>query len=97
MSHRSTADEYLIREKGKAFPEYFYSYLKLYLQRFVVPPMVTKDELIMRLKRDLKMILQGMEVDERKTHEENSGLVSDGVWAWFTLFYQSMKRGTMKL
>ena len=74
--NRSTADEYLIREKGKAFPDYFYSYLKLYLQRFVVPPMVTKDDLIMRLKRDLKMILQGMEVDEKKSHEENSGLVS---------------------
>ena len=38
--------------------------------------MVTKDDLIMRLKRDLKMILQGMEVDEKKSHEENSGLVS---------------------
>ena len=72
---RSSADEYLVQEKGRAFPEYFYTYLKLYLQRFVVPPMVTKDDLIMRLKRDLKMILQGMEVDEGKTHEENSGLV----------------------
>merc|ERR1712142_476840 len=72
---RSTADEYLIREKGKAFPEYFYSYLKLYLQRFVVPPKVAKDDLILRLKRDLQMILRGMEVDEKKSHEENSGLV----------------------
>ena len=72
---RSTADEYLIREKGEAFPEYFYSYLKLYLQRFVVPPKVSKDDLILRLKRDLQMILRGMEVDEKKSHEENSGLV----------------------
>ena len=46
--HRLSAEEYLRQQQGKAFPEYFYTFLKLYLQRFATPPIIPSDERIIR-------------------------------------------------
>jgi phosphoinositide-3-kinase regulatory subunit 4 len=45
---RLSAEEYLIQQRGKAFPEYFYTFLKLYLQRFASPPILAAEERIVR-------------------------------------------------
>ena len=47
-THRLSAEEYLIQERGKAFPEYFYTFLKLYLQRFASTPIMPADDRILR-------------------------------------------------
>jgi phosphoinositide-3-kinase regulatory subunit 4 len=47
-SHRLSAEEYMIQQRGKAFPEYFFSFLKLYLQRFATPPILPPDDKVIR-------------------------------------------------
>lgn len=45
-SHRLSAEEYMIQQRGKAFPEYFYTFLKIYLQQFVSTPVIPPDDRI---------------------------------------------------
>ncbi|XP_064641912.1 phosphoinositide 3-kinase regulatory subunit 4-like isoform X2 [Lineus longissimus] len=71
---RLSAEEYLIQQRGKAFPEYFYTFLKLYLQRFASPPILAAEERIMRIKKDIDDILKNLDVDKDNS-EENTGLV----------------------
>ena len=47
-SHRLSAEEYMIQQRGKAFPEYFYTFLKIYLQQFVSAPFIPPDDRITR-------------------------------------------------
>ena len=47
-SHRLSAEEYLIQQRVKTFPDYFYTFLKLYIQRFATPPILSSDERIFR-------------------------------------------------
>jgi len=47
-SHRLSAEEYLIQQRGKAFPEHFYTFLKLYIQRFATAPILPPDDRISR-------------------------------------------------
>ena len=49
QSLRLSAEEYLVQQKGKAFPEYFYTFLKLYLQRYATSPILSPDDRIARL------------------------------------------------
>ena len=48
---RDTAEEYLIQQQDKAFPRYFYTFLKLYLQRFASSPIMPADDRIARLDK----------------------------------------------
>lgn len=72
--HRLSAEEYMIQQRGKAFPEYFFSFLKLYLQRFATPPIMPPDDRIVRLKKDFPLITKNLCVKEDHC-EENVGLV----------------------
>jgi phosphoinositide-3-kinase regulatory subunit 4 len=45
---RHTANEYLAEQKGKAFPEYFYSFLQSYMQIFSTDSAMVPDQKIMR-------------------------------------------------
>ncbi|XP_013397860.1 phosphoinositide 3-kinase regulatory subunit 4 [Lingula anatina] len=72
--HRLTAEEYLIQQRGKAFPEYFYTFAKLYLQRFASVPIMSSDDRVMRIKKDLQQIFIQLGVDEDHP-EKNMGLV----------------------
>ncbi|KAL3861428.1 hypothetical protein ACJMK2_007462 [Sinanodonta woodiana] len=73
-AHRLSAEEYLIQQRGKSFPEYFYTFLKIYIQRFATPPILTPDDRIARIKRDMDQILKSLGINESNP-EENTGLV----------------------
>ncbi|CAG5136560.1 unnamed protein product [Candidula unifasciata] len=70
---RLSAEEYLIKQRGKAFPEYFYTFFKSYAQQFATLPVMPSDDWVLILNRDMDTILAGMDVDERP--EKNSKLV----------------------
>lgn len=72
--HRLSAEEYMIQQRGKAFPEYFYTFLKLYIQRFAQAPILPPDDRISRINRDLSLIKKHLLISE-KDPEENMGLV----------------------
>ncbi|EDO39636.1 predicted protein [Nematostella vectensis] len=55
---RLTAVEYMRVYKGQVFPEQFYDFLKGYMTRFAILPVLTSDEKISRIKRDINQILQ---------------------------------------
>ncbi|XP_039265322.2 phosphoinositide 3-kinase regulatory subunit 4-like [Styela clava] len=57
---RFTAEQYLTKWKGKAFPVEFYSHLKKYLGRFCEPPLLSADQTINTLHSDLSTILQNL-------------------------------------
>jgi phosphoinositide-3-kinase regulatory subunit 4 len=40
---RLSANDYLTSEKGKSFPEYFYSFMLSYMQSFSADPTMTPD------------------------------------------------------
>ncbi len=45
---RQTANEYLSEQKGKAFPEYFYSFLQSYMQLFSTDPTMMPDQKVVK-------------------------------------------------
>lgn len=55
---RKSAEIYLDQERGKLFPEYFYSFLQSYLQMFSTIPIVPADEKITRLYSDIEQIIK---------------------------------------
>ncbi|XP_048750935.2 phosphoinositide 3-kinase regulatory subunit 4-like isoform X2 [Ostrea edulis] len=73
-SHRLSAEEYMIQQRGKAFPEYFYTFLKIYLQQFVSTPVIPPDDRISKIKRDFPRIIKSLCPQEERS-EENVGLV----------------------
>ena len=44
---RLSAEEYLIKHRGKAFPEYFYTFFKTYSQQFATTPIMPSDDRIL--------------------------------------------------
>lgn len=73
-SHRLSAEEYMIQQRGKAFPEYFYTFLKIYLQQFVSTPLTPPDDRINKIKRDFPRIVKSICPQEERS-EDNIGLV----------------------
>lgn len=51
--NRKSAEDYLDQERGRLFPEYFYSFLQSYLQMFSSTPIMSPDDKIMRLHTDI--------------------------------------------
>lgn len=88
-SQRLSAELYLSQERGKLFPEYFYSFLQSYMLIFSASPILSSDEKIMRLKKDIGNIFkflcprgqrvvdekQDAEKEVRAESDENDGLV----------------------
>lgn len=52
-AQRLTAEIYLSHERGKLFPEYFYTFLQSYMLFFSASPILSPDEKIFRLKSDI--------------------------------------------
>lgn len=50
---RLTAELYLSQERGRLFPEYFYTFLQGYMLMFSASPILSCDEKIARLKNDI--------------------------------------------
>ena len=71
---RFTAEEYMVQQKGRAFPDYFYTFLKYYLQRFASPPILTPDERVQRIKRDLSVIFEKLNISKANP-EGNTSLL----------------------
>lgn len=51
--NRKSAEDYLDLERGRLFPEYFYSFLQSYLQMFSSTSTMSPDDKIMRLHTDI--------------------------------------------
>ncbi|RUS85454.1 hypothetical protein EGW08_006787 [Elysia chlorotica] len=71
---RLSAEEYLIKHRGKAFPEYFYTFFKTYSQQFATTPIMPSDDRILILNRDMDHILASLDLDTERP-EKNSKLV----------------------
>lgn len=72
-SRRKAAEIYLAQARGNVFPEYFYSFLQSYMQIFSAAPILSPDEKIGILKKDIGNITNmfGRErEDERREEEE---------------------------
>lgn len=76
---RLSAEDYLAQERGRLFPEYFYTFLQSYMLIFSASPIMTPDEKIIRLKSDIGNIFKflGPINDEKESNNEGEceGLV----------------------
>lgn len=54
---RKSADVYLDEERGRLFPDYFYTFLQSYMQMFSSIPILPPDDKILRLYSDIKQII----------------------------------------
>ncbi|XP_018329607.1 phosphoinositide 3-kinase regulatory subunit 4 [Agrilus planipennis] len=74
-NQRLSAELYLSQERGRLFPEYFYTFLQPYMQIFSSTPILSSDEKISRLKKDIKNIFNflktGKNKEEGETAQEN--------------------------
>lgn len=57
-AQRLSAELYLSQERGRIFPEYFYSFLQPYMLIFSTSPILSYDEKISRLKNDIGNIFK---------------------------------------
>ncbi|CAD6231449.1 GSCOCG00001414001-RA-CDS [Cotesia congregata] len=63
-SNRKSAEIYLSQARGKIFPEYFYSFLQSYMLIFSAAPIMSPDEKINRLKKDICNIINIFKSEE---------------------------------
>lgn len=70
-NQRLSAELYLSQERGRLFPEYFYTFLQSYMQIFSASPILSSDEKILRLKKDIGSIFNFLHPDQAKV-DENS-------------------------
>lgn len=82
-NQRLSAELYLSQERGRLFPEYFYSFLQSYMLIFSTSPILSPDEKISRLKKDisdnfLKLLCARPKTEEsEEKHDEEKGGESD--------------------
>lgn len=73
---RLSAAEFMKKYRGVIFPEQFYTFLKNYMSKFAMLPVLTADEKISRIKRDIEQILK--ELLLTKDTEDETTLDKDG-------------------
>jgi len=71
-AQRHSVEEYLRQARGKAFPEYFYSFLQSYMQMFSRAPHMSSDQKILRIYKDLDNFDELL-----KTSDENEKIDSE--------------------
>lgn len=85
---RLSAELYLAQERGRLFPEYFYSFLQSYMLIFSASPILSPDEKILRLKKDIgnifKFLCPSFKDDEeekcdKEKENEGNGEDNDGL------------------
>lgn len=69
---RLSAAEFMKKYRGVIFPEQFYTFLKNYMSKFSMLPVLTADEKIGRIKRDIGQILQELLVKTDASEEDTS-------------------------
>lgn len=73
-ANRKSAEDYLAQERGRLFPEYFYSFLQSYMLIYSSTPILSPDEKIMRLKGDVENIFKFLGPEIRSgTGEDSEG------------------------
>ncbi|KAG8300624.1 phosphoinositide-3-kinase, regulatory subunit 4 [Homalodisca vitripennis] len=102
---RLSAEDYLSQERGKVFPDYFYTFLQSYMLIFSSStPILSPDEKIERLKKDIKNIVNMMRsesVNQNKKEEKQCSINDDPLviitslvlLEKFTTFVQTTKDG----
>ncbi|XP_008197837.2 phosphoinositide 3-kinase regulatory subunit 4 isoform X2 [Tribolium castaneum] len=70
-SKRLSAEDYLAKERGKLFPEYFFTFLQSYMLIFSATPILSPDEKILRLKSDIANIFKFLG-PIKHSHEDDS-------------------------
>lgn len=63
-ANRKSAELYLSQARGTIFPEYFYSFLQSYMLIFSAAPILSPDEKINRLKKDIGNIISILRAEE---------------------------------
>lgn len=63
-ANRKSAEIYLAQTRGTIFPEYFYSFLQSYMLIFSAAPILSPDEKITRLKKDIGNIISILKTEE---------------------------------
>jgi phosphoinositide-3-kinase regulatory subunit 4 len=66
-ANRKSAEIYLAQARGIVFPEYFYSFLQSYMLIFSNSPILSPDEKIVRLKKDIGNIIKILAQEEENT------------------------------
>lgn len=61
---RKSAEIYLAQARGTVFPEYFYLFLQPYMLIFSAAPILSPDEKINRLKKDISNIINILKAEE---------------------------------
>lgn len=72
---RKSAELLLDSQKGKLFPEYFYSFLQSFLQMFSSSPILMADEKISRLYADIEQIIKILTNGNDGDKDDNDGLI----------------------
>jgi phosphoinositide-3-kinase regulatory subunit 4 len=62
-ARRQSAEVYLAQERNRVFPEYFYSFLQPYMHIFSAAPILSPDEKISRLRKDMQNIIKILRTD----------------------------------
>lgn len=62
---RLTAEEYLKQQRGKAFPDIFYTFLQPYMAQFAKETFQSADERVLVIRKDLDNILHNLRGGER--------------------------------
>ena len=57
---RYTAEQYLTHWKSRAFPKYFYTYLKYYFGKFCEPPLLSPDQVVSTLFSDMHSFVNNL-------------------------------------
>ncbi|XP_043266677.1 phosphoinositide 3-kinase regulatory subunit 4 isoform X2 [Venturia canescens] len=70
--NRKSAEIYLSQARGKVFPEYFYSFLQSYMLIFSAAPILSPDEKINRLKKDIGNIINILKAEENLSRKSIS-------------------------
>lgn len=63
-ANRKSAEIYLAQARGTVFPEYFYSFLQSYMLIFSAAPILSPDEKINRLKKDIGNIINILKAED---------------------------------
>ncbi|XP_012287746.1 phosphoinositide 3-kinase regulatory subunit 4 isoform X2 [Orussus abietinus] len=75
-ANRKSAEIYLSQARGKIFPEYFYSFLQSYMLIFSAAPILSPDEKINRLKKDIGNIINILKTE---TSEQAKSVQAENV------------------
>ncbi|KAK0078672.1 hypothetical protein PV325_002204 [Microctonus aethiopoides] len=78
-SNRKSAEIYLSQARGKIFPEYFYSFLQSYMLIFSAAPILSPDDKINRLQKDICNIINILRTEEETSTNQRNNTELDNI------------------